>query len=322
MKQWHKNFIYFIYLILISTIGIFLSMEFYCRAKGIGRLSNFRYTDWPNMEIFKTSNYLPFEIVPNIKGRTNSLGMRDKEYEIRKAPGIYRIVVLGDSITMYGEYTDYLEEELNKNFGNRFEVWNCAIGGQGVREYYYNLLYRCLNYKPDLIIIGFCLNDFKPTPVIFKTKDGLHCYRQFLIFKSNFDNWFFCHSYAYRFFMLKIEKLLAGKKAGDLDEYGRKYLRKIKEIALYNKVPLLSVIFPYFRVTSEDTNQYRVIKKLIKEFDIDSLDLHEVFPRSERKNFVSPFDKIHPDARAHKIAALAIMEYLRQNKLFNGIFDK
>ncbi|MFH1799245.1 MAG: hypothetical protein ABH891_00160 [Candidatus Omnitrophota bacterium] len=47
------------------------------------------------------------ELKPNLnryfkmaRFRTNSAGLRDKEYPIRKAPGTFRVAVLGDSFTM------------------------------------------------------------------------------------------------------------------------------------------------------------------------------------------------------------------------------
>ena len=186
-----KGFLCIFYIIVVFLTCL-AAVELYCRVKGIYSLPNFRQQDFGNNDIFATSNFLPFELAPNIPGFSNSLGMRDKEYDIEKPKGIYRIIVLGDSITMYGHYTDYLEDLLNKDFGNKIEVWNCSIGGHGIKDYYHNLKYRCLTYHPDMVIIGFCLNDFSLTAIMFRNKNGkLLCYRPFRLLKGEFDNWLY-----------------------------------------------------------------------------------------------------------------------------------
>jgi len=313
MKKW---LLYLIYIILILILCL-ATIEIYCRIKGISSLSQFKFTDFPSNNLFTTSSFLPFEIAPNIPGFSNSLGMRDKERNIRKAKGIYRIIVLGDSVTMYGHYTDYLEDLLNKDFNNKVEVWNCSIGGHGIKDYYYNLKYRCLKYHLDMVIIGFCLNDFILTPVMFKGRDGkLHCYRPFQLLKGEFDNWLYCHSNAYRFVLTKLEAKFSKNWDLDPETFGRLYLEKIKNLTQEHRIPLLTVIFPYFVYDSEETSYYKIMKKVIDELNIECIDLHQVFKRQERQKFITrAADYIHPNDEAHKIVASVLKKYLIDKKI-------
>lgn len=300
-------------LIFLFT-AFFFSAEIYCRLKGICKLDGFRYSDWPNMDIFKPSNFLPFELVPNIPGYSNSLGMRDKEYELKKNPGVYRIIVVGDSITMYGHYTDFLEEFLNNKEKSSYEVWNCAIGGHGIKDYYYNLVYRCLDFGPDMLIIGFCLNDFALTPVIFKVGKSMHCYRPFRLFKSDWDAQLYCHSNLYRFILTVLESRVVKKNKMDTGEIGRLYLSKIKEITVQKNIPFFVVIFPYFKTDSESTPEYIMMKKVIEELQIDYIDLHNIFRKEQRYKYVTPTDYIHPDDNCHRIVAELLYRKIIENR--------
>ncbi|MDP8247446.1 MAG: tetratricopeptide repeat protein [Candidatus Tritonobacter lacicola] len=101
--------------------------------------------------------------------KTNSLGLRNEEIDDPKKPGVYRILVLGDSIT-FGDnisrqktYPRQLEKILNENPRpggiERYEVINA-----GVRSYstYMELGYfrkRGVLLDPDMVIVGFCYND-------------------------------------------------------------------------------------------------------------------------------------------------------------------
>lgn len=299
------------YLLSVAVL-IVLLLEGYCRVRGIAALANFRTGDFEKNIDFVPSRLLPFEIAPNIAGFSNSLGMRDKEYSIKKKPGIKRIVVLGDSITMYGEYTDYLEEILNSAYNNTIEVWNCSIGGHGIVDYYHNLLYRCLAYKPDMVLIGICLNDFGLTPIIFRSKDGsLRCYRPLQPMKGEVDNWLYCHSYLYRFLMETVESGAWHRRELEGESLGRNYLAKIKALLEKRRIPLLVVIFPYLDETSEQTADYKAIRKVIDELRVECIDLHETFAPDKRKSFLHKAgDIVHPNTQAHRIAAETIKDYL------------
>ena len=101
----------------------------------------------------------------------NSHGLRDREYSEAKPPGVYRIVMLGDSTTFGWGVTEeqtvakILERELNKAGNRRFEVLNAGVGNYGtVQEYNHYLTYDRA-FHPDLVILEYFINDAEPVPV-------------------------------------------------------------------------------------------------------------------------------------------------------------
>lgn len=78
-------------------------------------------------------------------GDINGYGIRDREHSVAKPAGVYRIVVVGDSIA-FGYCNDsedvpidrvfphLLEERLNRDGGGRYEVVNLAVSGDDSRQ--------------------------------------------------------------------------------------------------------------------------------------------------------------------------------------------
>ncbi|MCX5796137.1 MAG: SGNH/GDSL hydrolase family protein [Elusimicrobia bacterium] len=304
-----------------AAAGLWLALltgEAYCRLRGLCALQSFRSPDYPSNSLFIPSDFLPFDLAPNLPGFTNSLGMRDKERVIKKAPGVFRIITLGDSITMYGHYTDFLEDILAHRLGLKAEVWNCSIGGHGIADYYHNLERRVIHYHPDMILIGFCLNDLQLTPVIFRGVDGkMHCYRPMRLLKGHLDNWLYCRSSLYRLFLTGLEARRQRKAELYPDEVGRFYLHAIQELCRKHKLPLLTMIFPYFRFHSEEVPEYQTLKRVVAGSGADCIDLHEVFPRAERLRYLPPkaADDIHPNDAAHRIVAEVLARHLLKSGL-------
>ena len=97
---------------------------------------------------------------------TNQLGFREREFQVPKPAGVYRVMVLGDSLTWGAglaeaqRYTNRLEELLRETHaGRQIEVLNFGVsGGPTVRER--DLLAEHVDaVDPDLVVVGFCLND-------------------------------------------------------------------------------------------------------------------------------------------------------------------
>ena len=101
--------------------------------------------------------------------KNNQYGFRERNFDSPKPAGMYRIMVLGDSLTWGAglapeeRYTAITENLLNKTFNDRkFEVLNFGIsGGPTIRERDILRQYKDI-VNPDLIVVGFCLNDPQP----------------------------------------------------------------------------------------------------------------------------------------------------------------
>lgn len=103
--------------------------------------------------------------------KTNSRGLRDKEYPLEKPPGTYRVAVIGDSFT-FGDgvnaeevYHSILEERLNRLSDSlRFEFINFGLAGYDLLNYLGVVEHKAMAYDPDLILIGFCGNNDDDLP--------------------------------------------------------------------------------------------------------------------------------------------------------------
>jgi len=91
----------------------------------------------------------------------NSHGFRDRERTYRKNPGVFRIVVLGDSFTegiqvrLDKVFPSVLERQLNAEGNIRYEVLNLGITSFGTDQEYLALQHYGLRYDPDLVVLAF-----------------------------------------------------------------------------------------------------------------------------------------------------------------------
>jgi len=100
--------------------------------------------------------------------RTNSQALRGPEYAADPSPGVFRIAIGGDSVTM-GEgvpeeatYARRLEERLDASHpGRRHEVLNVGLSGSDARYVVERLEAAADHYSPHLLIYGFTVNDLE-----------------------------------------------------------------------------------------------------------------------------------------------------------------
>jgi hypothetical protein len=101
--------------------------------------------------------------------KTNSEGLKTGEFPAIKPKNTIRIFCMGDSIvegstcaSNEDSYPNLLEDMLNKySYNVRYEVFNCGISDYGIRQEYLLLRHRLLKYRPDIVILGYYLNDGK-----------------------------------------------------------------------------------------------------------------------------------------------------------------
>jgi lysophospholipase L1-like esterase len=117
----------------------------------------------------------------------NSEGLRDREFSLEKPPGVYRVMMLGDSTTFgWGVRQEdtaakFLERKLSAALPAGYsgvEVMNAGVGNYNtVQEvtYYETIGWK---YHPDLVVLVFFINDPEPVPV---EKKGFLIDRSYLI---------------------------------------------------------------------------------------------------------------------------------------------
>lgn len=104
----------------------------------------------------------------------SSQGLRDREFEVGHPAGVWRILVLGDSVTFGAgvlaeeSYPKVLERELNqRGDGWRYEVINTGVIGYNTIQERARLEQVGLQFQPDVVLLMFVVNDLLDTFSIF-----------------------------------------------------------------------------------------------------------------------------------------------------------
>jgi lysophospholipase L1-like esterase len=99
------------------------------------------------------------------RGKSNRLGYRDVDHSIQKEPGVYRVVVLGDSVAA-GLGVERNEDTFPwrmaarlRESGRAVEVLNFGVSGYNSGQEVATLESRALEFGPDLVVLAYCLND-------------------------------------------------------------------------------------------------------------------------------------------------------------------
>lgn len=109
--------------------------------------------------------------------RTNADGFRDRDYPREKAPGTFRIVILGHSTTLgWGvavedTFVEQLEARLAQALpGTRVEVINFAVSGYNPYVETQLFLDVGVKYDPDLVLVQFGINDLNDPTLHFASQ--------------------------------------------------------------------------------------------------------------------------------------------------------
>jgi hypothetical protein len=179
--------------ILLNLVVLVVSILFSCLAMEVALRVIFAHSLDFSMEMWKyavqlkrpmANPQLSFAHVPNrsaflmgVPVSINSDGLRDREFTREKPPGVYRIMMLGDSTTLgWGVREEdtaakFLERKLSvapPPGYNKVEVMNTGVGNYDtVQEVtYYETTGR--TYHPDLVVLVYFINDPEPVPVEHK----------------------------------------------------------------------------------------------------------------------------------------------------------
>jgi hypothetical protein len=141
-------------------------------------------SDWVRFHAANVSNPLEtdpllFELQPNLHRtlfgqpfKTNSHGLRDREYTVAKPPGVFRIALLGSSIDMgWGigteeTYVKRLEDWLNTHaarchLARRFEVINFAVAAYSPMQRLESFRRKAVAFDPDMVLYSATLLDIR-----------------------------------------------------------------------------------------------------------------------------------------------------------------
>ena len=144
-------------------VALLVAAEVACRVIGLGRKPPTAHyiADWD--EQWQGDFYV---LHPDPGNNINGDGVRDRDHAVDNPDGTRRVICLGDSVTFgYGPKIKFVDsypailQRLLDERGEDVEVFNVALPGWSTRQQriaYEQIVQR---YKPDHVILGFCLND-------------------------------------------------------------------------------------------------------------------------------------------------------------------
>lgn len=311
---------------IFAVLLAFVSFEFYLIRGGHFELQRFYDSDdtyhgftyhMRNDNRYRAvqSPGLGWEIDPS-QPPLNAHGRFTNPKKIKKDQGIYRIIAIGDSVTEQGYYEKFLEDRLNDSIlGQKFEVWNCGVGGYQMPQYYYYLKYKGVGFQPDMIIVGFTLGDISNSPVVLMTKEGYKAYENpFTCIDFPLNRYLFLRYRTYRFFIYNLEKFL--KSTRPKQEIPDLIFKKFIDLAYSKDIKVVALIWPYMKNDYSDweLTQYKEIRTILENYGIPYLDLHESFDNRDVIDLRShPSDYIHPSRGAFRIMTPDIHNFILEN---------
>lgn len=297
-----------------AVFFLFLSVVVFCAAAEL--LVNVIFPGPSPMKFLETVGY-------------NTGGFRDYEHALEAKPGTARILGIGDSFTFgFGVpddgdiYLSRIERGLNEKHPGRFEVINMSRPGMQADEELKEALPEGLKYKPNLVILGYCVNDVDARGAGERFRE--HKY-------SIYDNYLlYSFKTAYLYFMLKSR---AGAALGVYSDPASFYKAAYEDespkwrnmekvvgeglgILREAEIPVVVLIFPLY-LSSRRSDKYpfgeahEKVAALFRKNGATVIDLLPVFSDHPReKLMISGFDG-HPSVFAHSLAADVLVGSLR-----------
>jgi GDSL-like Lipase/Acylhydrolase family len=267
----------------------------------------------------------------------NSKGLRDVEHSYDKPPGIFRIVVIGDSF-VFGSggvepskrFSDILQASTRNT-----EVINMGVPAYGTDQEYLYLATEGFKYHPDLVILCAYHNDFSESfstlnPSNGRPKGYLSLDGGQLVFHPPTFSIFYRlaqHSYLLGLADLELSKLSRAydravrRGHGVLDMGARlatfkQLFASTADLCQQHGAAFVLVYFP-FQTQYKPWIIQRVMDELAATKGIKTLDLMDTMMLASRAQRAYFANDIHFNEYGHQVVANALLDYLTRNGLLN-----
>lgn len=273
---------------------------------------------------------------------TNALGFREREYPLARTPGARRIAVLGDSFTFgvgveFAEtFSKRLEAQLNHALGPH-EVINFGVSAYNTTLELATLREVAAKFRPDLVIVGYVLNDAQPIDKDTKGGAGgrggaarslVNEAHVRLKNASMLYRWLTPKFGAVMGMLFNARYAVGGTNqvmlsfADDSPGWAesRQALLDIRREARALGADTLVVIFPAMIdfATYPVASIHEKVARFCADHGIAALDLLPRFRGENAAELAVPFDG-HPNAAAHKIFAAEIYRHLARASRKNDL---
>ncbi len=266
-----------------------------------------------------TRGYFPSD--GRITYRINELGLRGPALPVEKPPDSFRIICLGDSFT-FGEgvreedtYAARLRECLAGVMpGRHIEVMNAGVQAYDAKDAAALYLMRCTSFRPDVVTLGFFLNDATDSAQTIRINEAMTAEYQ-LSFMAKVSRIWEVFERGRRARRIQRDYFETTHRSFQSTGWTdcKKVLHGMEQVSREDGFRFVVVLFP---VLWELDGQYpfedihRLIKDACREAGCECIDLLDVYRGREAEYlWVHPTDH-HPNEIAHRLAADRIAEYL------------
>lgn len=281
--------------------------------------------------------------------RINQYGFFDDEFAREKPDGEFRAVAIGDSVVMghgvmmHEAFPNALEAMLrHTDAGFRsYQIINTGVQGYWT-EQYPEVLRRTLVFGPDLVLLGFCMNDV----ITFYGLDPAHGgsgldyhgiqqvanpWLSYLVNETGFGRL----AIVLRQRRAEVEwtkrretysvKRLAAHSRDDPEvvEAWHNALRDLDtfyDLAAQHRLPVVLLVFPYdFQVGHPELQEpQRIVARQAGGRGVPVLDVTPLFEQAVAQGSAVGelfLDDVHFSARGHLLVARALLEFLEAHDL-------
>jgi len=307
---------------LLSLLAVELGLRVYYHLRFQAALDNHRDDELGELVVVPSDTPgLIYTMRPNVGG-SNSHGYFDYEYSLEKPPGVFRIVVIGDSVAVgqnvgwEESFAKLLERRLNdERPERRWEVVVLARSGYGTSQELILLRDEAFDYQPDLLLWSYVLND-PAHPLYHDVSGDLR-----LMYRPKL---YVGHLAAAGWFQLKE---MAACWGGPTEFHHRLHyvyhdqvarsLETIGRMCSEHQVPGVLLIHPVFE-EERPFSQYSLLdvhcdlRTLAEQAGLVVLDLLDAYSNysPDELSYLKQKDPWHPNQRGHRLAAQFIYEQL------------
>lgn len=265
------------------------------------------------------------KVIGGIEYKVNPQGFRDYEYTKAKGDGVLRIAVIGDSVT-YGyteledTYPNIMERELRIYYKNeKVEVLNFGIEGTDSQHQLKLLRHRVIDYSPDIVVLGYCLNDIRFTNI-----DPVSLW---WIEHVNFLDFIAVKGMTF----YKVVRARLGITTEDTyynfilklyDDRGRtsklrSILKEFKAISEASEILFAVAIFPFQQQFEKDSTflPQETVLSICMEEGIECLDAFSALKEYDSKELYLEGDPVHFSSFGNEVVARSIMDFLMSKGL-------
>ena len=261
--------------------------------------------------------------------KTNSHGFRGEEAAIEKAHDVFRIAVLGSSVTMGSGVSNQqtwpaqLQELLDEKASGKFEVLNFAVGGYKAIQIEAHFWKQVVQFNPDLVMLPLVTTKLNK---IVRAPKNFGEFRENKTFKlryylSDFFSLAAIRTYAQD--MLKYLKQLGWygyaphwrvSQSSLQEDRKKKKVSRAKSVKKFSSrlseanMPLIVFGLPNSLIMGEGERKRKMQKSLYQNF-VNNVLAFSVY--DDVANLIGPKDRIypgdrHPNSRAHRLLSESI----------------